>query len=486
MGHCYSPTRITTHQICETIETITRQRSFLPKIEIIHSDCGAVFAESRFKECLSNLNILDSKGLSYKNQNQVIERLNRTLKALLRQEILGKRWDKKQQDPLGTHIYSYDEMSEFVKLAIEAYNNKPHSSLFGLSPNHMEEALFQKHQSNKPDELTLLYYNDESSLAQSLRDYKKQVAVDYKGDWERFFIEWRETQQKQLHKIVDNIAKSADEARQAAFEAREREKEISQKYQSLFNVHMEVKKQVEFLHQQALAFQQEKEKKEALKLKKQLAKKLPLRDTISPDEFHSILQKVQGKGYVKNRKLFAFVLLYLTGLRVSNLLLLNKRHITELITKGATNISLIKGGAKRFNLILSNKGKNMLMNYKENFLSICKQKEDNDPVFTTVVNLKEPIRRDNFDKELNLILKQASLELKKNIRTHSFRATLITELLKNTSIDDVKEVVGHTSIASTLEYKRSRLSPQEIKKIHSNRSLATKIDRKRKKGRKKT
>jgi integrase len=470
VGHCYSPNRITTQQICQTIETIARQRDFLPKIEIIHSDCGALFLEPQFRECLHNLNIFDSKGLSYKNQNQVIERLNRTLKGILRHEMLGKPWDRISSDPLDAKIYSPDEMSEFVQLAIETYNNKPHKSLFGLSPNHMEEALFQKHQNNKPSQLNLLYFNDTSLLAQNLRDYKKQVALEYKGDWERFFIEWRENQEKQYHKIINDISKSADEAR-------ERENKISEKYQNLFNAHLEMKKQVEYLHQQALLVQQEKEKKEAIKLKKQLAKKLPLRDTISPDEFLFIIENTRGRGYTKDRKIFAFVLLYLTGLRVSNLLVLHKRNITELMTKGATTISLIKGGAKRFNLILSAKGKHMLLEYKENFLSICKNKEENQPVFTTVDNPNEPIRRDNFDKELNLTLKQVSIDLKKNIRTHSFRATLITELLKNTSIDDVMEVVGHQSISSTLEYKRSRLSPFEIKNIHASRSIATKKDK---------
>lgn len=181
--------------------------------------------------------------------------------------MLGKPWDRNSSDPLNAKIYSPDEMSEFVQLAIETYNNKPHKSLFGLTPNHMEQALFQKHQNNKPSQLNLLYFTDKSLLALNLRDYKKQVALEYKGDWERFFIEWRENQEKQYHKIIDDISKSADEAR-------ERENKISEKYQNLFNAHLEMKKQVEYLHQQALLVQQEK--KEALRLKKQLAKKLPL------------------------------------------------------------------------------------------------------------------------------------------------------------------------------------------------------------------
>ena len=485
VGHCYSPNNITTEQICYTIETIARQRSFLPKIEIIHSDCGAIFLEPRFEECLAKLDILDSKGLSYKNQNQVVERLNRTLKSMIREEMIGKKWDKSVQDPFEANIYSEQEVIDFVKQAIENYNNKPHRALFGLSPNHMEEALYQKHQNNKPTELTLISFNDESELAYNLRNYKEQVALQYKGDWERFFVEWRQTQQEQFQTHQDQWHQVIKEVTQSANEARQRENKISQEYQNLFNTNLEIQKQMEFLHQQALELQKEKEIKEELKIKKQQAKKLPLRDTITPEDFHFIIENVKGKNFVKERKILALVLLYLTGLRVSNLLLLNKRHITELMTKGVTNISLIKGGAKRFNLALSPKGKKFLLKYKEAYLTMCKKKEDNDPVFTTVQELREPIRRDNFDKELNLTLKQASIELKKYIRTHSFRATIITELLKETSIDEVKEVIGHRSISSTLEYKRSRLSPQEIKKIHSKRNFDTKISRNKKKGRKK-
>jgi hypothetical protein len=84
------------------------------------------------------------------------------------------------------------------------------------------------------------------------------------------------------NKIIDDLAKAALEA--------------NEKYQNLFNKHLEMKKKMEFMYQEALALPQEKEKKEALRLKKQLAKKLTLKDTISTDEFHFRIQNIQGKG----------------------------------------------------------------------------------------------------------------------------------------------------------------------------------------------
>jgi hypothetical protein len=57
-------------------------------------------------------------------------------------------------------------------------------------------------------------------------------------------------------------------------------------------------------------------------------------------------------------------------------------------------------------------------------------KEGTDPLFTTQMQLNKSINRSLFDNELNLILKKVSLSLHKHIRTHSFRATIITELLE--------------------------------------------------------
>lgn len=59
------------------------------------------------------------------------------------------------------------------------------------------------------------------------------------------------------------------------------------------------------------------------------------------------------------------------------------------------------------------------------------------------------------------MLTKGSVILEKHIRTHSFRATVITELLKSTLVDQVKEVIGDKSIGST----RSRLQPRQVNKI---------------------
>ena len=91
--------------------------------------------------------------------------------------------------------------------------------------------------------------------------------------------------------------------------------------------------------------------------------------------------------------------------------------------------------------------------------------------FTTQNTLDKPINRSSFDTELNHILIKASQLFDKHIRTHSFRASIITDFLKSTFIDVVKEFIGHKSIKTTLQYKRGQLNEVEVKNIFHNLDL---------------
>lgn len=53
----------------------------------------------------------------------------------------------------------------------------------------------------------------------------------------------------------------------------------------------------------------------------------------------------------------------------------------------------------------------------------------------------------------------------KHLHTHSFTASLITDLLNITFIDDVKQFIGHNHITSTLTYKRNPLTQDKINKV---------------------
>lgn len=460
VGHCFNDQNITTSQVCETIQQIARQRSFLPQIEIIHSDRGSIFTNQEYFACLEQLNIKRSRGSAEAYQNQIVERLHRSIKLIIRQKI-NPNWTKHELDPLKQLRFSFEQMASLINEAIEFYNQRPHKSLYGLSPNQMEEALFLKHGNKHPTNIgELITANDESPQAKAITEYKKDVALNYKGDWERFFIDWRIKQETFQQELINELRQNKQKAQQKI-------NEISTQYQNLYTQNLELQRKLEEVYQESLRLKKEREHKLLKKQRKRDAQKLPLRDTIDLADFERILLLVRGRAGAKERRRLALALLYLTGLRVSNLLLFNVAHAMELFEKGNTRIQLIKGGEKRFPLRLSPKGRRLLLRFKQDFMKLAHNKTADAPLFTTAKDFTKPIARDNFDKELNQILTAASAQLQKHLRTHSFRATIITELLKSSPIDDVKEIIGHKSISSTLQYKRSRLQPRQMDKMLS-------------------
>ena len=50
-----------------------------------------------------------------------------------------------------------------------------------------------------------------------------------------------------------------------------------------------------------------------------------------------------------------------------------------------------------------------------------------------------------------------------NIKSHSFRVNVISNLLKITTVQNTADIVGHEDIRSTMAYRRYALSKEEIK-----------------------
>ena len=66
----------------------------------------------------------------------------------------------------------------------------------------------------------------------------------------------------------------------------------------------------------------------------------------------------------------------------------------------------------------------------------------------------------------NKFLKEQSIIVDRKLTSHSWRASLITNLLKIHSVNVVAELIGHKNLATTMLYKRGFLSLKEkIKKM---------------------
>ena len=47
-------------------------------------------------------------------------------------------------NPLKQNRFSFQQIETYLHKAIEIYNNKPHKILYMMTPNHMEECLFEE------------------------------------------------------------------------------------------------------------------------------------------------------------------------------------------------------------------------------------------------------------------------------------------------------------------------------------------------------
>lgn len=245
----------------------------------------------------------------------------------------------------------------------------------------------------------------------------------------------------------------------------------------MYQQNLELNKQLNEIKEINKRFEQyqkiEQEAREEERLRKQKrreANKLPQRDAITIDEFFE-LQKIAEATFddkiVRARTILALTILYLTGLRISNLLLMTKRHVQELMTKGETTLPLIKGGSKQHLLCIGAKGKELLLKIQEQIeILVDKQPKDNGPIFFKQTNMNEPLDRVNFNKQCNKVCVIASKKLEKHIRTHSFRATIITDLLnQEVPIEKAKDLIGHADIGTMAEYRRTKIGIKETRRI---------------------
>jgi integrase/recombinase XerD len=165
--------------------------------------------------------------------------------------------------------------------------------------------------------------------------------------------------------------------------------------------------------------------------------------------------------------------MYLTGLRVSNLLLLNVGQLTQLLEKGRTTIQIIKGGPQRHPIVLAYLGLKFFNTHCATQVKlICEGRAANKPAFITgkADDDDSPINEHTFERELNDILKKASAITRKHLRTHSFRATFVTDYLaKGVPIHEVQQMVGHTNLESTLCYNRAQFTIKQLERYVNKR-----------------
>lgn len=201
-------------------------------------------------------------------------------------------------------------------------------------------------------------------------------------------------------------------------------------------------------------------------------KQRPIHFSISLKEYYQIIDLVENNGKKSSRIRFALCLLYITGLRISTLLVFKGFHIQNLLKHRTIEIPQNKNGFKKHFVCIENLGLSLLEQRESDFLSLMEGKDLNDFVFTAyskkerIIKKERALSRVKLNIDVNSVLKEASVIFNKKIRSHNLRVSYITDMFANrVPIEKVRAMIGHKDIKTTSHYYKSRMNGGEAKEI---------------------
>ncbi len=187
-------------------------------------------------------------------------------------------------------------------------------------------------------------------------------------------------------------------------------------------------------------------------------KKLP--DFLYEDEVENILRGVKIDTPAGYRNRVILELLWVTGMRISELSGLNYENLNL----EQNEIRVFGKGAKERIVLLPDKTKTELINYIENVSDLICKKEHSptSPLFINYNGFR--LQNQSIRKALKQVVE--SIQLPKHVTPHVFRHSFATKLLEHgADLRIVQELLGHASIKNTQIY--THVSIQRLKDVYN-------------------
>ena len=197
---------------------------------------------------------------------------------------------------------------------------------------------------------------------------------------------------------------------------------------------------------------------EKKKEKRKNQKRLPKREPITMEIYDSLIQSSQkfkySNLYQHARLRLALALLFVTGIRISELLPLKMNQVESLFTNHWISIDRAKRGPANHKAFLTNEGSRIMRERRSGFELLQLFKKSDSYIFTAE-NSNKSLAREAFTNLINKFLKDCSRRMDRNpnLSSHSFRVGFITQLWRDTNdIEFVRQAIGHAKIDTTSQY----------------------------------
>nr|AJF36706.1 hypothetical protein [Klebsormidium flaccidum] len=197
---------------------------------------------------------------------------------------------------------------------------------------------------------------------------------------------------------------------------------------------------------------------------------------LSLEDYNKVIAIVKGKDKKSCRIRLALCLLYITGLRISSLLVLRGSDIESLLEHCKGKILQSKNSPAFHYVHIADLGLSLLKSRQFDFKSLMEGKDPNDYLFTAydkkqdVRKADKALSRVQLNTDVNSILRKASQTIfNTRVRSHNFRYSYIQDMLDNmVPIESVQKIIGHKDIQTTAHYHESVINGNNAKQIIRN------------------
>lgn len=499
IGRIFSTKPVQDSHIIELYSLIIEQNNNQKPI-IIHSDLAFEYSTDNVKLfCIQNdiqLSLAHSK--SFQNQlsestiNQlkfltVLEALKKDSKALRalittqpaqfkHKSNVSKAADQAFRQWLFESEYFQLNYTQFIQRAINVYNLKEYTT--GITRKEAEY-YNNKIESNTIQEMTLVSSNDiranaiKNTNIHDIKEVQNQLTAilnsnqnsEQKVELIQSLIVIRQGITNQM--LTHGFNELSKQNRNLSFQLSNQQKDLTSKFDEqkeslevkINDLNFKLKEVIDELN----LVKTEKIDKENARKARLNRKRKPKRQNMTLPIYNLLINKHTSNHYKIRRLRIAFCLLFITGVRISELLPVKVNQIKTLLQNKWIAIDRLKRGPANLKAFLSKEGARILNERKGDFQALFLSKTNEDFIFTSESKPNEFLRRETLTKEVNTALTLISQEMqnKPQISSHSFRAGYITELWRNTQdIEFVRQAIGHVSVSSTSSYVEN-LSDQE-------------------------
>ena len=193
---------------------------------------------------------------------------------------------------------------------------------------------------------------------------------------------------------------------------------------------------------------------------------LPLRDPLNSNLFPLFLTNagyifVYQKDLKRSQLRIAYTVLYHVGLRINEIRELTEQDLTNAIAASQFNVVHHKTSQAHIH-VLSKRAVEDLKHLKDDFITVFEKYK-----YKYLFGKEKPMHEKSLITMINRDLKNTCTvaDLPYNIKSHSFRINVISNLLKITTVQNVADIIGHDDIRSTISYRRYALSKEEIQEL---------------------